>query len=171
MGCEAARRELRDRGTLARISAQSGKGNDGAGRLDISRVPMATGLRSAVRRNPRSNRVGPRTPASMTSGYRSTTLSTTAISRRFSRSRPRSIKVKQLHQFARANNRYPGELEIIVGPYNKPAMPSDLKHFRAAGVQEFALTVGFEVPGRPSAIRAWMEKLASEWVEPASKLI
>jgi probable F420-dependent oxidoreductase len=81
------------------------------------------------------------------------------------------IKVKQLHQFARANNRDPGALEIIVGPYNKPATPSDLKHFRAAGVQEFALTVGFEVPERPSAIRAWMEKLASEWVEPASKLI
>jgi hypothetical protein len=80
------------------------------------------------------------------------------------------IKVKQLHQFARANNRDPGELEIIVGPYNKPATPSDLKHFHAAGVQEFALTVGFEVPGRASAIRGWMEKLASEWVEPASKL-
>jgi probable F420-dependent oxidoreductase len=80
------------------------------------------------------------------------------------------IKVKQLHQFARVNNRDPGELEIIVGPYNKPATPSDLKHFRAAGVQEFVVTVGFEVPARPSAIRAWMEKLASEWVEPASKL-
>ena len=80
------------------------------------------------------------------------------------------MKVMQLHRFARANNRDPGELEIIVGPYNKPATPSDLKHFRAAGVQEFALTVGFEVPERASAVRAWMEKLASEWVEPASKL-
>ena len=80
------------------------------------------------------------------------------------------IKVKQLHQFARVNNRDPGELEIIIGPYNKPATPSDLKHFRAAGVQEFVVTVGFEVPERPSAIRAWMEELASEWVEPASKL-
>jgi probable F420-dependent oxidoreductase len=80
------------------------------------------------------------------------------------------MKVMQLHRFARANNRDPGELEIIVGPYNKPATPSDLKHFRAAGVQEFALTVGFEVPERASAVRAWTEKLASEWVEPASKL-
>lgn len=79
-------------------------------------------------------------------------------------------KVKQLHQFARANNRDPGELEIIFGPYNKPAMPSDLKHFHAAGVQEFVVTVGFEVPEKVSAIRTWMEKLASEWVEPASKL-
>lgn len=81
-----------------------------------------------------------------------------------------AAKVKQLHQFARANNRDPEELEIIVGPYNKPATPADLKHFRAAGVQEFALTLGFEVPEKPSAIRAWMEKLAREWVEPASKL-
>ena len=80
------------------------------------------------------------------------------------------VKMNQLYQFARANNRDPGELEIIVGPYNKPATPGDLKHFRAVGVQEFALTVGFEVPERPSAIRAWMEKLAREWVEPASKL-
>lgn len=80
------------------------------------------------------------------------------------------VKVNQLHRFARANSRDPGELEIIIGPYNKPASPSDLKHFRAAGVQEFVLTVGFEVPEKPSAIRAWMEKLASEWVEPASKL-
>jgi hypothetical protein len=80
------------------------------------------------------------------------------------------VKVNQLHRFARANNRDPEELEIIIGPYNKLATPGDLKHFRAAGVQEFALTVGFEIPERPSAIRAWMEKLASEWVEPASKL-
>jgi len=81
------------------------------------------------------------------------------------------VKVKQLHQFARASNRNPEELEIIIGPYNKPTTPNELKHFRAAGVQEFALTVGFEVPERPSAIRAWMEKLAREWVEPASKLV
>jgi hypothetical protein len=59
-----------------------------------------------------------------------------------------------MHQFACANNRDPGELEIIVSPHNKPATPSDLKHFRAAEVQEFALTVGFEVPERASAIRA-----------------
>jgi alkanesulfonate monooxygenase SsuD/methylene tetrahydromethanopterin reductase-like flavin-dependent oxidoreductase (luciferase family) len=79
-------------------------------------------------------------------------------------------KVKQLHQFARVNNREPEELEIIIGPYNKTATPADLKHFRTAGVQEFALTLGFEVPERPSAIRAWMEKLAGEWVEPGSRL-
>jgi probable F420-dependent oxidoreductase len=81
-----------------------------------------------------------------------------------------AAKVKQLHQLARANDRDPEELEIIIGPYNKPATPEDLKHFRAAGVQEFALTLGFEVPERPSAIRPWMEKLASDWVEPASRL-
>jgi probable F420-dependent oxidoreductase len=80
------------------------------------------------------------------------------------------VKVKQLHEFARASNRDPKELEIIIGPYNKPAAPGDLRHFSAAGVQEFALTVGFEVPEKLSAIRQWMEKLASEWVEPASKL-
>jgi len=80
------------------------------------------------------------------------------------------VKVRQLHEFARANNRDAEELEIIVGPYNKPPTPGDLKHFRSAGVQELALTVGFEVPERPFAIRAWMEMLASEWVEPASKL-
>jgi probable F420-dependent oxidoreductase len=80
------------------------------------------------------------------------------------------VKVEQLRGFARASNRDPEELEIIIGPYNKPAVPSDLRQFHAAGVQEFALTVGFELPERPSAIRPWMEKLASEWVEPASKL-
>ncbi len=81
-----------------------------------------------------------------------------------------AARVKQLHQLARANHRDPEELEIIIGPYNKPATPADLKYFRAAGVHEFALTVGFEVPERPSAIRTWMEKLASDWVEPASRL-
>ena len=75
------------------------------------------------------------------------------------------MKVKQLHEFARASNRDPKELEIIIGRYNKPAAPGDLRHFSAAGVQEFALTVGFEVPERLSAIRQLMEKLASEWTE------
>ncbi|HTY56022.1 MAG TPA: LLM class F420-dependent oxidoreductase [Candidatus Binataceae bacterium] len=79
-------------------------------------------------------------------------------------------KVKQLHRFARDYKREPEELEIIIGPYNKPAAPADLKYFHAAGVQELAVTVGFGFPEKPSAIRAWMEKLASDWVEPAHKL-
>jgi len=45
------------------------------------------------------------------------------------------VKVKLLHEFARANNRDPGELEIIIGPYNKPVEPDALKAFHAAGVQ------------------------------------
>jgi len=81
-----------------------------------------------------------------------------------------AASVKQLHQFAREKNRNPEELEIIIGPYNKPTTPDALKHFHAAGVQEFAVTVGFGLPDKPSDIRPWMEKLAKDWVEPASKL-
>ncbi len=80
------------------------------------------------------------------------------------------VKIRQLHQFARDYKRNPEELEIIIGPYNKPATPDALKPYHDAGVHELALTVGFEFPERPSDIGPWLEKLAAQWVEPAAKL-
>jgi hypothetical protein len=60
-------------------------------------------------------------------------------------------------------------LELAVSNSGKPITADDLKRYRDAGVDEFVIT-GLRAPHTPDEAQSVLEKVAREWLEPASKL-
>jgi probable F420-dependent oxidoreductase len=78
-------------------------------------------------------------------------------------------KIKRIEQLLGENGRQRSELEIAVSPYPRAITVDDLKRFRDAGADEVEL-VFLEAPGDERDVIRQLEKLAREFIEPASKL-
>lgn len=76
--------------------------------------------------------------------------------------------VTTLHSMLKANGRDASEVEIIVCPYTKKITADDLKKYRAAGVDELVILAN--PPEDEAQIGTWVERIAQDWVEPASKI-
>ena len=74
----------------------------------------------------------------------------------------------KLRTMLKANGRDAREVEIIACPYTKKITPDDLKKYGAAGVDELVILAS--PPDDESQISGWIERLARDWVEPASKI-
>jgi len=76
-------------------------------------------------------------------------------------------KIDKLRALLRERKRDPKEVEIIVAPYTKRIVVDDLKRYRDAGVDEIVFVTS--PPPDESKIPAWLDKMATDWIEPASK--
>jgi len=75
--------------------------------------------------------------------------------------------VARLERILEERGRPRSEIQVSVSPYMKPVGADDLPRYREAGVdQVIALCVG----GDPDSLRAALDRLAEEWVEPAGRL-
>jgi probable F420-dependent oxidoreductase len=78
-------------------------------------------------------------------------------------------KLKRIDEMLKAAGRKRSDLYVALSPYSKPITRDDLKRYRDAGVDELAF-VDFNPPTSEREMIAHLEKMAREWVEPASKL-
>jgi hypothetical protein len=75
--------------------------------------------------------------------------------------------VARLERILSERGRARSEIEVSVCPYMKPVTGDDLPRYREAGVdQVIALCLG----GDPDSLRATLDRLAKELVEPAGRL-
>jgi len=77
-------------------------------------------------------------------------------------------KVTKLHAMLRERKRDPKDVEIIVAPYLKRITVDDLRRYRDAGVDELVFVTS--PPADAGRIAAWIDKLAADWLHPASRL-
>ncbi len=77
-------------------------------------------------------------------------------------------KVGKLHAMLRERGRDLREVEIVVAPYLKRIKVDDLKRYRDAGVDELVFVTN--PPPDEAKIPAWLEKMTTDWVVPASKV-
>jgi probable F420-dependent oxidoreductase len=77
-------------------------------------------------------------------------------------------KIAKLHDLLRERGRDPGEVEIIISPYQNQVSVDDLRAYHELGVREFVPFV--RLPGDDAQIPAALEHVAREWVEPAARL-
>jgi probable F420-dependent oxidoreductase len=75
---------------------------------------------------------------------------------------------ERLRAMLKANGRDAGEVEIIVCPYTRKITRDDLKTYGAAGVDELVILTS--PPDDEAQIGRWIERLAHDWIEPASKI-
>jgi probable F420-dependent oxidoreductase len=78
-------------------------------------------------------------------------------------------KIKRIEQLVRQYERKRSDLEIAVSPYTRPITVDDLKRYRDAGADEVEL-IFLDVPDDEREVIRELERLAREFVEPASKL-
>jgi probable F420-dependent oxidoreductase len=78
-------------------------------------------------------------------------------------------KIKRIEQLVRQYGRKRSDLEIAVSPYTRPITVDDLKRYRDAGADEVEL-IFLDVPDDEREVIRELERLAREFVEPASKL-
>jgi probable F420-dependent oxidoreductase len=77
-------------------------------------------------------------------------------------------RISKLEELLKKNGRKLSDVELIVSPYTKRITTDDLKRYRDLGITEVPMMVNFDGP--PSEATSRVERLAKEWVEPASKL-
>jgi alkanesulfonate monooxygenase SsuD/methylene tetrahydromethanopterin reductase-like flavin-dependent oxidoreductase (luciferase family) len=77
-------------------------------------------------------------------------------------------RIAQLHALMDEKGRHQKDFEIIISPYENRITPADLEAYHELGVTEFVPFV--RLPGDDAEIPAVLEKVAHEWVDPASKL-
>jgi len=77
-------------------------------------------------------------------------------------------KVTRLHAMLRERGRDPKEVEIVIAPYLKRITIDDLKRYRDAGVDELVFVTS--PPADAARIPAWIDKMADDWLQPASRL-
>lgn len=82
------------------------------------------------------------------------------------RRRPRSTGFEEL---LNANGREHSDDYLTLSPYSNPIKPDDLKRYREAGAEEFALSIIERSPTERDMV-ACLEQMAREFVEPAAKL-
>ena len=78
-------------------------------------------------------------------------------------------KIKRIEELLKANGRKRSDVKLAVSPYTKPIKTDDLKRYRDAGVEEIAL-LGLGGARTEQDMRAALEQMAREFVEPAAKL-
>jgi probable F420-dependent oxidoreductase len=78
-------------------------------------------------------------------------------------------KIKRIEQLVSEYGRKRSDLEIAVSPYTRPITVDDLKRYRDAGADEVEL-IFLDVPDDEREVIRELERLAREFVEPASKL-
>jgi len=79
-----------------------------------------------------------------------------------------SSKIKRIEQLLGEKGRKRSKLEIAVSPYTQPITVDDLKRYRDAGADEVEL-IFLDAPNDEREVIRQLEKLAREFVEPASK--
>ena len=77
-------------------------------------------------------------------------------------------KIAKLRAMVQERNRDPKQIEIVVAPYLKRITTDDLKRYRDAGVVELVFVSS--PPPDEAKVRAWIDKMATDWLAPASKL-
>ena len=75
-------------------------------------------------------------------------------------------KIGKLHAILRERKRDPRDVEIVVAPYLKRITVDDLKRYRDAGVDELVFVTS--PPADEAKIPVWLDKMASDWVQPAA---
>jgi probable F420-dependent oxidoreductase len=75
-------------------------------------------------------------------------------------------KITKLHVMLAERKRDPKEVEIVVAPYLKRITVDDLKRYRDAGVDELVFVTS--PPADEAKIPGWIDKMANDWVGPAS---
>lgn len=78
-------------------------------------------------------------------------------------------RIRRLEELLRENGRKLSDIEIATGPAGKSVTSDSLKQYRDAGVQELVLTRR-GAPRSDKEMIADLEKIAREWIEPASRL-
>ncbi len=78
-------------------------------------------------------------------------------------------KIKRIGELLKANGRKLSEVELAVSPYTKQITKDDLKRYRDAGVEEVVM-VNLRPPRAEDEMVKDLEKIAQDWIEPASKL-
>jgi probable F420-dependent oxidoreductase len=79
-----------------------------------------------------------------------------------------SSKIKRIEQLLGENGRQRSDLEIAVSRYTQPITVDDLKRYRDAGADEVEL-IFLDAPNDEREVIRQLERLAHEFVEPASK--
>ena len=79
-----------------------------------------------------------------------------------------AAKIETLKSLLRERGRDLSEIEIIISPYENQVTAEDLRAYHELGVKEFVPFV--RLPGDEKKIPEALERVAREWVEPASKL-
>jgi len=77
-------------------------------------------------------------------------------------------KIKRIEQLVSEYGRKRSDLEIAVSPYTRPITVDELKRYRDAGADEVEL-IFLDVPDDEREVIRELERLAREFVEPASK--
>jgi probable F420-dependent oxidoreductase len=77
-------------------------------------------------------------------------------------------KIAKLHALMDEQGRHQKDFEIVISPYENRVTPADLEAYHELGVTEFVPFV--RLPGDDAEIPAVLEKVAREWVDPASNL-
>ncbi len=77
-------------------------------------------------------------------------------------------KIAKLESLLKQNGRKLSDVEIIVSPYTQRITADDLKRYRDLGVNELVMLSN--LPEQASEVSGHVERLAQEWVEPASRL-
>ncbi|HTT74749.1 MAG TPA: LLM class F420-dependent oxidoreductase [Candidatus Binataceae bacterium] len=79
-----------------------------------------------------------------------------------------SEKIAVLHGLMREAGRDPETLDISISPYHHRITVDDLRRYNELGVKEFVPFV--QLPRSDEEIPKFLEQVARDWVEPASKL-
>ena len=79
-----------------------------------------------------------------------------------------AAKIKKIEELLKANGRKLSDVEIAASPYTKQITKDDLKRYRDAGVQELVM-VNLRPPRAEDELVKDLEKIAHDWIEPASK--
>lgn len=77
-------------------------------------------------------------------------------------------KIERLRALIKERGRERDRFEIIVSPYTQEITRDDLKRYRDAGVDEIPMGINFKPD--PAQVRAQVEQMSRDWVEPAAKL-
>ena len=77
-------------------------------------------------------------------------------------------KIGKLRSMLQERKRDPKDVEIVVAPYLKRITVDDLKRYRDAGVDELVFVTN--PPADEAKIPAWIDKMATDWVQPAAKV-
>lgn len=80
-----------------------------------------------------------------------------------------AAKIAKLHSLLDEKGRAHREIEIIISPYHHQISPSDLRAYHELGVSEIVPFI--RLPAEDGQIPGYLEGIAREWVEPATKLV
>ena len=80
-----------------------------------------------------------------------------------------AAKIAKLHSLLDEKGRAHREIEIIISPYHHQISPSDLRAYHELGVSEIVPFI--RLPAEDGQIPGYLEGVAREWVEPATKLV